>query len=176
MGSEPKKRLELIQSLEPNLQKLWIRNIPAEFLQNMLGSQQQLTECHKAIKMLRNGKSLRRVVNRDFLNRIQRDDLPFERYWHLRGFNHRGLARVKPCPENALNLLTGLPQDEKFLKKMFSWVCWRFGSESWVYWWENEEVAFAISKVGPKIVTGGRIESSPLAYPAWGPVRGVARI
>ena len=119
MGSEPKKRLELIQSLEPNLQKLWIRNIPAEFLQNMLGSLQQLTECHKAIKLLRNGKSLRRVVNRDFLSRIQRDDLPFERYWHLRGFNHRGLARVKPCPENALNLLTGLPQDEKFLKKMF---------------------------------------------------------
>jgi retron-type reverse transcriptase len=119
MGSEPKKRLELIQSLEPDLQKSWIRNIPAEFLQNMLGSLQQLTECHKAIKLLRNGKSLRRVVNRDFLNWIRCDDLPFERYWHLRGFNHRGLAGVKPCPENALNLLTGLPQDEKFVKKMF---------------------------------------------------------
>ena len=118
-GSRPEQRLELIESLEPAWRKNWVNALPAVLLQNMLRSLKSLTDCHRASKLLRSCGSMRKWVNRDFLDGIRRDDLPFERYWHLRGRNLQGLAKVKPCTENALNLLTGLPEDERFLKKMF---------------------------------------------------------
>jgi retron-type reverse transcriptase len=119
VGSSPHQRLELIEALEPALRRNWLKGIPAKILQNTLRSLKTLPDCHRASKLLHSYGSMRKWVNRDFLDQIRRDDLPFERYWHLRGRNYEGLAKVKACPENAMNLLTGRPEDEYFLKKMF---------------------------------------------------------
>ena len=145
-GSRPEQRLELIESLEPARRRNWVNAVPAVLLQNMLRSLKTLTDCHRASKLLRSCGSMRKWVNRDFLDGIRRDDLPFERYWHLRGRHLRGLAKVKPCPENALNLLTGLPEDERFLKKMFC----RFSDYDRMSWRERH---YASRKNNQKLLT-----------------------
>ena len=65
-----------MESLEPVRRRNWVNAVPAVLLQNMLRSLKTLTDCHRASKLLRSCGSMRKWVNRDFLDNPE-EDLPF---------------------------------------------------------------------------------------------------